>query len=553
MAVSLGVDSHAHLYHDTTHRITLADNPPDELEGSLAFSTGLCNPSLLKDLALLNFANASPSAPITLDTTSPGANNATVDGSAIQANTTASGTVPSFSISDFLVPGLQTKVWEDWQGADDLSDYTAFGQDFTSDLNATPFQFGLDGMIGNTPIWDNASIPADQAYDEFVFDLAPSAFETPTTVNVADLIVGPNSMAGAASVSPSDLTMAPVSTYEDLALANLYGFTESSTAFDSDSSSDLDDVEDSEDEEESDEEEAQVESAEKQVEQTVVESASAHPPTPELLVTVEATMALVEDNQEIVPVVPLNKPEDPNKRRMEEALVARISNDLGPEHMAGLFAILKGESSQAGEDEDEEMEVDLSCLDETTLVQVYQYVETCCMQTMGSILAAEERERAAKAAAQAAAEREAMERERQYYASRTPELSPCHSSASSSSPSPPHPSSLPSPSKGRRSNGGNKKRSSGNTLPMAVYHESYDIDQDMPWNASQTTKSKRKRMASGNMTGVGGGGTGKGRRIQKDFHHYHQQQHQQETVVLRAADEDEMEYGEDAEIDIVGI
>ncbi|KAG0259931.1 hypothetical protein BG011_002284 [Mortierella polycephala] len=545
---------HSHCHNSYSHnRITLADNPPDEPEGSLAFSTGPCNPSFLKDLALLNFANASPSAPINLDTTNLGASNTTVDGSATQANTTT-GTVSSFSISDFLVPGLQTKVWEDWQGADDLSDYTAFGQDFTSDFNAAPFQFGLDGMIGNTPIWDNASIPTDQAYDEFVFDLAPSAFETPTTVNVADLIVGPNSMAGAASVSPSDLTMTPVSTYEDLALANLYGFTESSTAFDSDSGSDLDDAEDSEDDDESDEEEAQVESAEKQAEQTAAESASTQPSTPESLITVEATTAMVEDNQEIAPVVPMNKPEDPNKRRMEEALVARISNDLGPEHMTGLFAILKGDSSQMGEDEDEEMEVDLSCLDETTLVQVYQYVETCCMQTMGSILAAEERERAAKAAAQAAAEKEAMERERQYYASRTPELSPCHSSASSSSPSPPHPSSLPSPSKGRRSNGGKKKRNSGNTPPMAVYHEGYDIDQDAPWNASQATKSKRKRVSSANMTGVGGGGTSKGRRIQKDFHHYHQQQQQQqETVALQAADEDEMEYGEDAEIDIVGI
>ncbi|KAF9299136.1 hypothetical protein BGZ91_010026, partial [Linnemannia elongata] len=41
-------------------------------------------------------------------------------------NTDATSTqaAPTFSISDFLVPGLQTKVWDDWQGADILNDYS---------------------------------------------------------------------------------------------------------------------------------------------------------------------------------------------------------------------------------------------------------------------------------------------------------------------------------------------------------------------------------------------------------------------------------------------
>ncbi|KAF9939730.1 hypothetical protein BGZ67_008962 [Mortierella alpina] len=85
--------------------------------------------------------------------------------------------------------------------------------------------------------------------------------------------------------------------------------------------------------------------------------------------------------------------EDPNKHRMEEPLVARISNDLGSEHLAGLFEILKDSGGQSALDEDEEMEVDLPSLDETTLVEAYQYVETCSMQPLGSILATEKQRR----------------------------------------------------------------------------------------------------------------------------------------------------------------
>ncbi|KAG0306560.1 hypothetical protein BGZ97_000707 [Linnemannia gamsii] len=466
-------------------------------------------------------------------------------------DTMSNQAAPTFSISDFLVPGLQTKVWDDWQGADVLNDYSTFDtQDFSSDLNGNPFQFGLDGLMGNAPIWDNNTIPADQAYDEFVFDLSPSAFETPATVNVADLIVGPNSSSAcsdASAVSPMDLSMPSVDMYQSLALANLYGFTDPILGSDSDSDSELD--EDASDDSDQDE---------------IVKVAIAAPMTvSKSAVDAQSTAPVVQHQQVMAPAAPAVKREDPNKRRMEEALVARISNDLGPEHMAGLFKILNGSSDQnVDDDEDEEMEVDLSCLDETTLVQVYQYVETCCMQTMRSILAAEERERAAVAAAKAAAaaEAEAIEKQRQrYYAERTPELSPSHSSASSSSPSPPHPSSG-SATKGRRGTY-NKKRSPVQSTSLAMYQAADDLEQDALWTAGHASKARRKRASHGSSTGVGGGGTDKGRRIQKDVVQQQQllvqqQQSMENVVVLRATaaadDFDEMEYGEDAEIDVVG-
>ncbi|GJJ68019.1 hypothetical protein EMPS_00365 [Entomortierella parvispora] len=522
--------------------ITLADNPPIDLEGSLALPNGLCHPSLLKELNLLGSAG-NLFAPTT-NSTIPNFNASDIttatNNQTFTATHTNTAANPTFSISDFLVPGLQTKVWEDWQGSDDLQDFTsnAFDtQDFASDLNAMPFQFGLDNMLGNTPIWDNNAIPPDQAYDEFVFDLAPTAFDAPTTVNIADLIAGPNSMTANNSISPMDLVAA--STYQDLALANLYGFNDHS--FESDSGSDLDDAEDSDsDDDEEDEDVEEEQSIEVAIHEGVAKQ-SAEPAS-----------------ASVAPVAPATiKRDDPNKRRMEEALVARINNDLGEEHMAGLFRILNGTSEDDGEDE---MEVDLSCLDETTLVQVYQYVESCCMQTMGSILAAEERERAAIAAANAAAaaaEMEAQERQRQICSmERTPELSTSYSSASSISPSPPHPSSIPAASKSKRSN--NKRRRS----PSSVnYHEGEEYAQEALWPNSATTsgaettvehssKGKRKRANNSGMHGIGGGGTGKGRRIQKD-----QQAVMSSTILAGQAVvmEDEMEYGEDTEIDIVGI
>ncbi|KAF9101609.1 hypothetical protein BGX27_011401 [Mortierella sp. AM989] len=470
----------------------------------------------------------------------------------------------SFSISDFLVPGLQSKAWEDWQVTDELNPF-ATGMDsqaFTADLTALPFQFGLDSMWDTT---NNSTLPADQTYDEFVFDLAPSNFASPETVNVADLIVGPNSMAP--SVSPQELAMsnmpANYNNYQDLALANLYGFTEhESEVSDSNLGSDLSDVDSSSDDEEDDDEEDEEdqdddgeEPHQVQAQVSPIESDSTVQSVTDTVESVaELDISSVEDlnvaiamsltttdsfelpapQQQQQPMV-----EDPNKRLMEETLVARINNDLGPEHMAGLFKILKGTVSQddAEEDDEEEMEVDLSRLDEATLVELYQYVETCCMQTIKSIFTAEDQERKRVAAAKA---QQRLSEKARYFEQRTPELSPSHS-YSSASPSPPHPSSSSYNVNGCGSSN-NKKRSAATSTSCTNYYERSGVEEQTEalWMAAQH-KSKRKRMTNNSPICMGGGGTGKGRRIQKSF-----------EQVQEDLDED-FEIGEDDEIDVVGI
>ncbi|KAG0353809.1 hypothetical protein BG005_006928 [Podila minutissima] len=444
--------------------------------------------------------------------------------------------VPAFSISDFLVPGIQPKGWEDWQVSDELNPFaTGDIQDF-SNFN-TPFDLAQSGL------WDASGLPMDQAYDELVFDLAPSNFQTPATVNIADLIVGPDALTPT-SISPLDLSFTMnQSNYQDLALANLYGFTEPEDVVQddfSDSGSDLSEADSDLSSDDDDDEEMEE--------------------VPEKAKDIQMEMAkepLVIEN--LVQEAPKAKPatiEDVNKRRMEEALVARISNDLGDEHMPGLFRILKG--SDDAEDDDDEMEVDLSCLDESTLVQVYQYVETCCMQTVGSILAAEEeRKRQEHAREQARIEQQAREQaeeaayqERQrLYAARTPELSPSYSSGSSSSPSPPHPSSTPPPVRSRTKSN-NKRRSATASSACTVYREHSDVEQDTLWMGTQV-KSKRKRGDNNSAVCMGGGGTGKGRRIQKLNTFVTSQPMFQ--AVNGSEDEEMEEYGEDDEIDVVGI
>ncbi|KAG0316314.1 hypothetical protein BG000_004908, partial [Podila horticola] len=428
------------------------------------------------------------------------------------------------------------KGWEDWQVADELNPFaTGDMQDF-SNFNM-PFDLGAQSGL-----WDASSLPMDQAYDEFVFDLTPSNFQTPTTVNIADLIVGPDALTPT-SVSPLDLSY-PMSqnNYQDLALANLYGFTEPEDVQDnfSDSGSDLSEADSdlSSDDDEDEDEEMEVSEKARDIEMEMVKES----------LVIET---LVQEAPRAKPTI-----EDANKRRMEEALVARISNDLGDEHMPGLFQILKG--SDDVEDDDDEMEVDLSCLDESTLVQVYQYVETCCMQTVGSILAAEEeRKRQERAREQARIEQQAREQaeeaayqERQrLYADRTPELSPSYSSGSSSSPSPPHPSSTPPPVRSR-TNSNNKRRSAAASSACTVYREHSDVEQDTLWMGTQV-KSKRKRADNNSAVCMGGGGTGKGRRIQKLSTFVSSQPMFQ--AANGSEDEEMEEYGEDDEIDVVGI
>ncbi|KAF9093557.1 hypothetical protein BGX23_003211 [Mortierella sp. AD031] len=486
----------------------------------------------------------------------------------------------SFSISDFLVPGLQTKTWEDWQVADELNPFavTADAQIYSANLAPMPFQFGLDGMMMGDAIWDTATVaaaaaagglPLDMAYDEFVFDLSSSHFSTPATVNVADLIVGPDSMASSTVVSPRDLEM-PFShdAFEDLALADFYGFTERDDTgiFDTDSGSDLSDADsfsDDDDDDESDDDDD--DEIEEEVEELTINKNDDLAPVSESVVELEDatnTLALsVVDVPEFAVQQTRIVTEDPNKRRMEEALVARINNDLGPEHMAGLFKILRGGEAE-DDDEDDELEVDLSRLDETTLVELYQYVETCCMQTLGSILAAEkeEQERKKKEAAAAALtaarkaqqEQEALEYARALETRTTPELSPSRSSSSPSvSPSPPHHQSSYSATECGSSN--NKKRSATNSTSCTYKYERNDVEKQAEalWMNSQH-KSKRKRMNNNSPVCMGGGGTGKGQRIKKSMMEQEEQQQLQQLQQQQLQDEDCEEIGEDDEIDIVG-
>lgn len=538
--------------------ITLVDTPT-EIEGSFSNLKNLSQAEVLHRLAL-------------------DANNLASQGLIQQAP--ASG---SFSISDFLVPGLQTKTWEDWQVADELNPFatTADAQTYSANLVPMPFQFGLDGVMMGDATWDAATaaaaagLPSDMAYDEFVFDLSPSHFSTPATINVADLIVGPDSAASSTVVSPRDLQM-PLShdTYEDLALADFYGFTEQDDTciFDSDSGSDLSDVDSFSDDDDEDDDENEDDDDDDDMTHEVATISTKNSDltlVSEWVVGLEdatSTLALSAANvSEFATQQTRVAKEDPNKRRMEEALVARINNDLGPEHMSGLFKILRGGDAE-DEDEDEELEVDLSRLDETTLVQLYQYVETCCMQTLGSILAAEKEEQArqkkeaaAAAAALAAAkkaqqEQEALKYTRTLEMRSTPELSPSHSSSSSSlstSPSPPHQSSYSAIECGSSNN---KKRSATNSTSCTYKYERNDVEKQAEalWMNTQH-KSKRKRMTNNSPVCMGGGGTGKGQRIKKSMMmDQEEQQLQLQLQLQQQQDEESDEIGEDDEIDIVG-
>ncbi|KAF9361763.1 hypothetical protein BGX34_006940 [Mortierella sp. NVP85] len=415
-----------------------------------------------------------------------------------------------FSIPDFLVPGLQPKAWDDWQVTDELNPFAS-----SPDSQDLALQFGLDmwGLSDSIAL----GIPADQAYDEFVFDLAPSNFATPATINVADLLVGPDSMTPV--VAPFELTMPNMDiTYnndQELALANLYGFTGKDVDTDEETAENVD-------------EKGKVLAS---MDQDMTDQSGLL--EAKLNTAVEMSMGSSELHQ--------TRPnqtmtEAPNKRRMEEELAVRIGSDLGPEHMAGLFEILKRSSSHGAVsanghddgDDDDEVQVDLSRLDETTLVELYQYVEMCCMQTMKSILNAEERERK-RTLTRAKAEKEAMERQ-----CWTPELSPSHSTASSSSsPSPPYPSSPVH----EYVSGNNWGHSTSALTACTTFYEHSGVEEQVEarWMTAQH-RPKRKRASKNDPACMGGGGTSKGRRKQRSFE----------------MGRDDANMGEDDEIDIVG-
>ncbi|ORZ20123.1 hypothetical protein BCR41DRAFT_351337 [Lobosporangium transversale] len=352
-----------------------------------------------------------------------------------------------------------------------------------------------------------------------------------------------------ASVSPRELDLQNDSTYHDLALANYYGFNED-TAFDYESGSESSSESDNDDSKDPEDDEEVEKSAIATSCDASISSVNFPMLTTETIIAddvIPIAVACKENPQQLANLSVPVASRDPNKRRMEEDLVTRISNDLGPEHMSGLFRILKGGHEEEEADEVEEMEVDLSSLDEATLVEVYQYVESCCMQTMASILAAEQRERAA------------LEKQKQCSAERTPELScdPSSSSSLSSSPSPSHPSSHPvSPRSRRSSHSCHSNRKRNGVVSSLSHHDSTVTElQDALWNvvasaAHHPYKPRRKRS-----------NTSAGRRSQETQMQIQQTArslNSEETLVLCAVKHDlqgnEMEMGEDdAEIDIVGI
>ncbi|KAL7336229.1 hypothetical protein PS15p_201590 [Mucor circinelloides] len=68
-----------------------------------------------------------------------------------------------------------------------------------------------------------------------------------------------------------------------------------------------------------------------------------------------------------------------HKRQIEETLLDRITNSLDPEKLPGILPILSPESNQ----QEDEVEIDLSCLAREQLVQVLSYVDACILEQNG--------------------------------------------------------------------------------------------------------------------------------------------------------------------------
>lgn len=69
-----------------------------------------------------------------------------------------------------------------------------------------------------------------------------------------------------------------------------------------------------------------------------------------------------------------------HKRQIEETLLDRITNNLNPEKLPGILSILASEKPHQQEDE---VEIDLSCLAREQLVQVLFYVDACILEQNG--------------------------------------------------------------------------------------------------------------------------------------------------------------------------
>jgi hypothetical protein len=70
-----------------------------------------------------------------------------------------------------------------------------------------------------------------------------------------------------------------------------------------------------------------------------------------------------------------------HKRQIEETLLDRITNNLNPEKLPGILPILQSE--KASNQQEDEVEIDLSCLAREQLVQVLSYVDACILEQNG--------------------------------------------------------------------------------------------------------------------------------------------------------------------------
>lgn len=70
-----------------------------------------------------------------------------------------------------------------------------------------------------------------------------------------------------------------------------------------------------------------------------------------------------------------------HKRQIEETLLDRITNNLSPEKLPGILPILQSE--KASSQQEDEVEIDLSCLAREQLVQVLSYVDACILEQNG--------------------------------------------------------------------------------------------------------------------------------------------------------------------------
>lgn len=71
-----------------------------------------------------------------------------------------------------------------------------------------------------------------------------------------------------------------------------------------------------------------------------------------------------------------------HKRQIEETLLDRITNQLHPEKLPGILPILASDKKASNQQEDE-IEIDLSCLAREQLVQVLLYVDACILEQEG--------------------------------------------------------------------------------------------------------------------------------------------------------------------------